>query len=581
VPDGDQKSAPQTYRLTGIPGRTMAQKDAFDALGYAYLPATLTAVGSPAGSAGAVASNAFDPEDEYQKLYVGGVNAKAILAPPYFPRRLDRLSQENNTLSPCIEAMVTNIDDTGFIFEKQDSESLQEDVTDQNVIALNNFFAEPWPGETFRSIRKKVRRDRQRTGNGYMEVIRNPQGKIVFLRHVDAKMMRIVKLDNPTVTTKTVMRGGVEVSIKMQVREHRYVQLLNGLQLMYFKQFGSERDLDKTTGFWSEKGQRLPANKRASEILHFTDLPDAHTPYGVPCWIGQMPSVVGSRKAEEFNVEFFDNGGVPPLLILLQGGVLTKETRVALEQMLHQGASKANRTQILEAEPVGGSIEQSSTARITVERFGHDRQTDAMFEKYDDKCELRVRRGFRIPPIFIGQANDASFATAYASYVVAEAQVFKPAREEFDEFISLNLLPEMGYRGYRMRSLPMQINDSAKQLQAIELAGKTDRVDPGELVHNINETMGLHMKVSPTPVIGFGEAITTLTLSQPGVQTNPLPEPSAQTVTTSRSTTSNKPTPSQPPATGNPSPGGKQNAIKKVDYDEPMIEVTADKLAAD
>ena len=288
------------------------------------------------------------------------------------PRVLDRLSQENNALSPCIEAMVTNIDGTGYIFEKDTDNRLEQDPTDPQVQALNDFFNEPWPGENFMSIRKKVRRDVERTGNGYIEVIRTPNDQIVYLRHVDAKMMRIVKLDEPTITQKTVQRKGVAVKIKTSVRERRYCQLLNGIALVYFKEFGASRDLNKRNGAWAPQGQRLPANLRSSEILHLTALPDAHTPYGVPRWVSQMPSVLGSRKGEEFNLDFFDNGGVPPLLILLQGGTLAAETRRALEQGLQAGAKRANRVQILEAEPLGGAIDSPSTAKITIERFGHD-----------------------------------------------------------------------------------------------------------------------------------------------------------------------------------------------------------------
>jgi capsid portal protein len=181
--------------------------------------------------------------------------------------------------------------------------------------------------------------------------------------------------------------------------------------------------------------------------MHFQVIPDAHTPYGVPRWINQMPSVLGSRKAEEFNLEFFDNGGVPPVMILLQGGTLGSETRKAIEQMSTGEAKTNNRMQILEVEPTGGSLSQTPQAKVTVERFGGDRTTDSMFEKYDERCEERVRRAFRMPPIFVGQSKDYNFATAFASYVVAEAQVFKPERDAFDEIFTMRLLPAMGHFG--------------------------------------------------------------------------------------------------------------------------------------
>jgi hypothetical protein len=230
--------------------------------------------------------------------------------------------------------------------------------------------------------------------------------------------------------------------------------------------------------------------------MHFTVVPDSHTPYGVPRWINQLPSVIGSRKAEEFNLEYFDNGGVPPVLILLQGGTLQAETRKALQQMTSGEAKKNNRVQVLEVEPTGGSLAQTPQARVTVERFGGDRTSDSMFEKYDERCEERVRRAFRMPPIFVGQSKDYNFATAFASYVVAEAQVFKPERDEFDENISMRLLPAMNYAEYHLKSKPLVIEDATLKLQGIEIVSQMQQVEPADIVDAINQVVGTRMKVS-------------------------------------------------------------------------------------
>jgi PBSX family phage portal protein len=357
----------------------------------------------------AVQPNAFEAEDEYQQLYVGATRDQGIIQPPYMLRTLDRLSLENNALGPCIEAMVTNVDGTGYVFEAEDQQT--EDAGDDvKVGELDDFFREPWPGVSFGSMRKVVRRDLERTGNGYLEVLRNAQDEIAFFRRVDSKMMRLLRLDDAVPVKQMVLRKGVAVGINVMTRERRYCQLVNGVSLMYFKEFGSQRDLHKKTAAWAKPGERLPANMRATEIIHFTVLPDSHTPYGVPRWINQIPSVLGSRKAEEFNLEFFENGGIPPVIILLQDGTLQAETRQALESMTTGDAARNNRVQILEVVGTGGNVDTAPNARVTVERFGAERTNDSMFEKYDQRCEERVRRSFRMPPIFVGQSKDYNFA---------------------------------------------------------------------------------------------------------------------------------------------------------------------------
>ena len=450
-------------------------------------------------NATAIQGNAFEPEDEYQQLYVGGSKAAGLLEPPYKLRMLDRLSQENNALLPCIEAMVTNVDGTGYDFESDQKEA-EDEEDDTQIEALKEFFDQPWPGVSFTTIRKELRRDVERTGNAYLEVLRNAQDEIVFLRHVDAKMMRLMKLDDAVPVEQTLRRKGAEAKVTVMLRERRFAQLVNGISLVYFKEFGAKRDLNKKTGTWAPQNMRLPAADRATEIIHFTALPDAHTPYGVPRWINQLPSVLGSRKAEEFNLEFFDNGGVPPMLIVLQGGTLQAETRNAVEQKMSRGsAASKNRVQVLEVEPTGGSLDSAGQARVTVERFGAERQNDSMFEGYDDKCETRIRRAFRLPPIFVGQAQDYSYATAVASYAVTEAQVFRPERDEFDEIISMKLITELGFLGYRMRSKPLVIEDAAVKLEGISLAIGTSQVDMADIISEINDAVGTNIKISEQP----------------------------------------------------------------------------------
>lgn len=447
-----------------------------------------------------VASNAALPEDEFQNFYMGGINDHGVIQPPWDMRRLEYLCNENNALMPCIDAMEVNIDGTGFDFESEDTEETEDAADDVKVTELKEFFDQPWPGMSFVTLRRLLRRDLERTGNGFIEVIRGSNREIVFLRHVDAKMVRLVKLDKAIPVKKTVMRNGIQKTITVMERQRRYVQLLNGLNLFFFKDFGVERDINKRTGTWADQGQQLPVKDRGTELIHFTVIEDVHTPYGLPRWIHQLPSIIGSRMAEEFNLEFFNSGGVPPALIFLQGGVLGHETRKALDQKTGGLAFKKNRLQILEVEPAGGTVDTSPQARVVVERFGAERQSDSMFEEYDDKCEVRVRRAFRLPPIFVGAAEDYSFATAYASYTVAEAQVFKPEREEFDEIISQRLLPAMGYDGYKMVSKPLDIADATLQMQGIEVAMGTGVVDEEDILDEVNKAVGTHLKVNPDKV---------------------------------------------------------------------------------
>jgi hypothetical protein len=141
-----------------------------------------------------------------------------------------------------------------------------------------------------------------------------------------------------------------------------------------------------------------------------------------------------------------------------------------------------------------------------VERFGADRMTDAMFQKYDDNTGQHVREAFRLPPLFVGKAQDYNFATAYTGYMVAEAQVFGPERVEFDNQINTTILRALGAKSYRYRSTPLTLTDVQNQLKALGLVGGLF-ISGAETVKKLNEITGLDMRFEEvkTPVpIGSG-----------------------------------------------------------------------------
>ncbi len=434
-----------------------------------------------------------------------------ILNPTYPPVQLTFLTHQNNTLLQAIAAMEINIDGTGYEIQRKDGADMSED-DDKKTQALREFFDEPWPGMSFTTIRRRVRRDIESEGNGYLEVLRDQGGRIRMVRHVEAKMMRLLRLDQPRPVNKTIMRGGQKVTVKIVDRRRRYVQVVGRSKVRYFKQFGEEGKLDAHTGYWegdalagsmgsiTGDGPNDPNNAgpekiftseikpghEASEIIHFTAINDVLTPYGVPRWINKMPSVLGSRKAEEFNLEFFDHGGLPPAMILIMGGQLSNESRTELTNYLAGKAKMKQRGVITEIFAASGDLGSAGSVKVSVERFGDERQKDSLFQMYDANCADHIRTGFRLPPMFLGLSEAYNFATAYTAYMIAEAQVFAPERKEFDEQINLMLMKEMDSSGdYKYRSRGLNVVDVEQKLKGLEIS--KDYMDPTSFIAAMNE----------------------------------------------------------------------------------------------
>ena len=437
--------------------------------------------------------------------------------PPFSFLDLERIYGKNSILTPLVAAMTTNVDGTGGEIlpnkrpedmegmqssgagdteaAREEHEALVKERKDEVAIQvkeLEEFFAECWPGVSFMTVRKKVRRDLEVLGNAYIELMRTKLGDLVGMRWLDAKFIRLVKLDRPVTVERTMMRGGQEVTFSFSARERRYVQAISG-NMVYFKEHGSKRQLSKTDGKWESTPDNLSdetvtavlPEDRATEIIHMTLDKDATGPYGIPRWISNIASVVGSRKAEEFNLEFFDAGGVPPLMIIVQGGQLATDVEAALEASF---LSKSNRHQatILEAYSTTGDIDSAQNVKVTVERFGADRQKDSMFEGYVEKADKRTQRSFRIPDIFLGMGEGTNFATAFVSMMTADAQVFEPERAEFDEMVNLKIMPELpNGTEYTYHSLSLSVTNAEQQLKAVGIV--SDMVEPESMVDQVNK----------------------------------------------------------------------------------------------
>jgi PBSX family phage portal protein len=436
-----------------------------------------------------VSSVPLQVEDVYVDMYYTASNTSGrLIMPPFNPITLKNMVMRNNVLLQCVEAMEVNVAGTGWEIRPIPGKSTEDKAELQ---MLKDFFGEPYPGMSWTTLRRQVRIDLESTGNAYVEVLRTADNQIAFLRYLDASLMRMVRLDAPVPVQKTVIRGGKEVTLTLNVRERKFAQMV-GMKLQYYREYGCSRMVNRKTGEWVKKGEKLKADEVSTEVIHLTVKKDAQTPYGLPRWINNTPSVLGSRKAEEFNLGYFDAGGLPPAVVFLKGGAMAADVADTLRGYLSGKISDKQRAVIIETYSNAGSLDSNTRVDVSVERFGWESTQDAMFQNYDKAAEEHVRTSFRLPPLFIGKSQDLNFASAYASYLVAEAQIFGPERVEEDEVFNQLLRKEFKVKNYELHSLPLNVKDVAIQLKAIDLI--RDRVKPDNMVKTVNDVVGLNLE---------------------------------------------------------------------------------------
>ena len=97
----------------------------------------------------------------------------------------------------------------------------------------------------------------ERTGNAYLEVLRNAQDEIVFLRHVDAKMMRLMKLDDAVPVEQALRRKGAEAKVTVSWPLTSFLSSLTSS----IEKHGDQHRLDSGR---RTAGPRRPAEARTS-----------------------------------------------------------------------------------------------------------------------------------------------------------------------------------------------------------------------------------------------------------------------------------------------------------------------------
>lgn len=355
-----------------------------------------------------VYSRQLQPDD----IFLGSYDLYGLMVPPYSPTQLYSMYESSSILSPHIDAYVQNIDGFDIIFKyigptgKKDSDNAKKDKK-----RLTDFFRKANERQSFKTVRRAMRIDYEVLGYGYMEVTRSQDGEIACIYSTQAKYIRLANLTKeiPQEITVKLPRNGKDKPITIRKKFRRYAQVLPGAakgNIRWFKEYGDSRQMDAVTGKFEEEA---PVKDPASELIHLKNGEDI---YGLPRWIGNVLGVIGVRSADYINYDLFDSQGIPPLVIMISGGILTQDSMDTIEGLLRQakGYQNFNRILLLEAQAEGG-IDDKLVPKIDLKPLNEARAEDAMFQKYIASTEEKLRMDFRLPMIYVGRCHDEETET--------------------------------------------------------------------------------------------------------------------------------------------------------------------------
>lgn len=475
------------------------------------------------------ASNALQAIEANERVFADA----GALPPPFDPEALCMLLENSNALRPNIDSYCANIDSHGHRFEPVidfDAEDADERIAtaiwserlwlrergklDDGVsvqpieseiaakkqelielarmekIRLDNWAEFCCTDASLVTIRRRTRMDIETLGNGYWEILRNGAGEIALIVYVPGFTVRLLALD-PTpveVDMRVKVSDVAYQTIKVVRRFRRYVQVIEGAEPVFFKEFGDPRVVSRKTGQIFRSVDELrradESDAPATEILHFK----VHSPrsaYGVPRWMGALLEVLGSRQASEVNFFYFQNKSVPPLALLVSGGRLSKSSVPRIEDFIEnhiKGKKNFHKILILEAESSRQSSDPQHSGKISLEfhPLTDAQQTDALFQNYDERNIDKVGAAFRLPRLLRGDIRDFNRSTALAALHFAEEQVFQPERQEFDFIVNRKLLTDMGIRFWRFCSNAPVTRDPQVMAEIIKALVSANVLTPEE-----------------------------------------------------------------------------------------------------
>lgn len=414
-------------------------------------------------------------------------NAGDWITPPNDLRGLRNLVKHSTIIPQCIRAYKNNIAGFGIgVRYIEDVEETPEMAAEfqraKEIIELLTI------EQDTKEIFENVVEARETYGIAYLEVIRNIAGEVVQIDFIkDTPSIQKTKPLNPYMSTIYYHHGK---QLERRKRYCKYKQEIGG-DIVYFKEFGDLRIMDKRTGEYLDDDKTLALEYHANEIMEFAI---GTEPYGEVRWIGQVLGVDGSRKAESLNNNYFENGRHTPLMIMIKGGTLTDESFDKLQSYMNdiKGANGQHGFIILETESTDSraDFDQSEKPEIEIKDLANILQKDELFQDYLDNNRRKVQSAFQLPDIYVGYTTDFNRATAQAAQEVTEEQVFQPERKSLAWAINNRLLNGYQFQYVEAYFLEPNISNPDDLYKLLTICNNAGGLTPNKAKQIVYEAYG-------------------------------------------------------------------------------------------
>lgn len=209
-------------------------------------------------------------------------------------------------------------------------------------------------------------------GNGYLEVVRNPEGKVLGIYHIPAAN---------TYVTVANLRGD-------------FFYEVDGLGIggtRYFSRWGNPVIADPLTAITATP------DGTSSQVIHFRMPSSRSIYYGYPNWLSAIASIELGQMSMQYKYDFFLNRGVPEFMLFITGATLGPKEFKVVEDALKGtiGLGGSHKTIALNIS--------DEKAKIQVEKLAlGSTSDDTGFIELNDSLALRIVSIHGVPPLLAG-----------------------------------------------------------------------------------------------------------------------------------------------------------------------------------
>ena len=366
-----------------------------------------------------------------------------VLPAPAFLFQADEIIDSCPALAKCIASMKTNVAGHGWglrarIEVKEDMSNLVWQNMQREKVRLESFIENLSLDYSTTELFELLAEHLERYANAYWQIIRDPNGRVVSVHPIEnPKRMRLCKKDAQPSVIRHKRRVGTNYEyVNTQRRFRRYVLLGANGEKTYFRQYGDTRQLNSKTGKYGNF-ETVPPQERANEILHFR-LPHADSEYGIVRWISVLVDALSIKVAKLCNLEVLDNGGTPPMAIVITGSS-DKTLEQRIRDQVEEIRKKRSRSRVLiiqvDNEEVGvAASEDVLQPKVSFENLAQIMIKEGMFMDFQKYSASEIFGVYRIPPLLLGDLEQVpNKSTAQEAKRIAQEQVFGPAQRKIEE----------------------------------------------------------------------------------------------------------------------------------------------------